>query len=393
MKHSNRLARIFLTFSLSTLATNLALGQMSVVADPTPTPEVITTPSIPTVEITDSETQQHQTGRHLPIRFTPPADSVIYMPDGKPYPPPLQKLLQHSKWWGSVDLRLVVGPDGTVKDAIATYGPEVHYENAIEEAKHWQYKPFQRHGKPIRAVVRSSIEVAPQEQRLEQHVRFPKIHDWKTLQISLHRSVCSLDYQCPEYSLEIHGDGTVLYEGLDSVGVQGKHRGHISQKALLELFDLFRQADYFSVKGEYAMFSRDKYTEICLSFDRTKKCVREDNGELSGMPSIVKDLEDAIDQFTESGKWVSGNNETIASLLREGINLKASNIANQNLLESLVKNSNADTLRDAIAAGLPVYYATSEALPLAAAKNNFDMVLTLLSAGTGSYNNQALDQA
>ena len=40
---------------------------------------------------------------------------------------------------------------------------------------------------------------------------FPEIHDWNTLRITLSRSGCY--GRCPVYKVEIHGDGTVLYDG------------------------------------------------------------------------------------------------------------------------------------------------------------------------------------
>lgn len=50
---------------------------------------------------------------------------------------------------------------------------------------------------------------------------------------------------CPAYSIEIHGDGSVIYRGESYVVVTGEHRDHLSQEQVPEILDAFRKADYF----------------------------------------------------------------------------------------------------------------------------------------------------
>ena|SRR5215831_14883583 len=79
------------------------------------------------------------------------------------------------------------------------------------------------------------------------HAAFPEIHDWNSLRIILSRSPCY--GRCPTYDVEIHGDGTVLYNGKANVATKGRHTAKISRASLEELVDTFRKADYFSLSG------------------------------------------------------------------------------------------------------------------------------------------------
>ena len=83
----------------------------------------------------------------------------------------------------------------------------------------------------------------------QEHLPFPEIHDWNSLRITLNRSGCY--GRCPAYEIEIHGDGTVLYEGKANVATKGKRTGKISHATLSDLVDVFRKADYFSLAEHY----------------------------------------------------------------------------------------------------------------------------------------------
>jgi len=63
----------------------------------------------------------------------------------------------------------------------------------------------------------SSDATRPQ---LKVNAAFPEIHDWNTLRITLSRSLCY--GRCPVYEVEIHGDGTFLYDGKLNVDAKGK---------------------------------------------------------------------------------------------------------------------------------------------------------------------------
>lgn len=132
---------------------------------------------------------------------------------------------------------------------------------------------------------------------------FPEIHDWDTLRITLSRSGCY--GRCPAYKIEIHGDGTVLYDGNGNVAHKGRHTAKISHASLAELVDSFRKANYFSLRDRYASGITDNPAyETSISFDGVSKSVLDYVGQSVGMPSAVSDVEAAIDRLSGASKWV-----------------------------------------------------------------------------------------
>jgi hypothetical protein len=135
---------------------------------------------------------------------------------------------------------------------------------------------------------------------------FPEIQDWNTLRITLSRSLCY--GRCPVYKIEIHGDGTVLYDGTMNVAHKGRHTAKISHASLVELVDFFRNANYFSLHDRYVSGITDNPAyETSISFDGMSKSVLDYVGQSVGMPSTVSDLEAAIDRLSGASKWVGRN--------------------------------------------------------------------------------------
>lgn len=135
------------------------------------------------------------------------------------------------------------------------------------------------------------------------HVPFPEIRDWNSLRITLNRSGCY--GTCPAYEIEIHGDGTVLYEGKANVATKGKRTGKISHASLVELVDVFRKADYFSLAERYKSGVTDNPTYVSsISFDGMSKSVLDYVGRSVGMPSTVSEVEAVIDHLSGAYKWI-----------------------------------------------------------------------------------------
>ena len=56
---------------------------------------------------------------------------------------------------------------------------------------------------------------------------------------------------CPEYTVSILGDGTVIYEGIAAVRLAGKQVYSIQQYQVKHLIDEFYKVDFFSLKDRY----------------------------------------------------------------------------------------------------------------------------------------------
>jgi len=186
-----------------------------------------------TVEILEAETAEHRIGDRGPIYTN----------------------LGHEHFAAAFEV--VVGTDGKAVSAQTSDG---FIGDLTLLCKTWRYKPFERNGQAVAAKVRESLAILPIGERPEAHVPFPEIHDWDSLRITLSRSGCY--GTCSTYEIEIHGDGTVLYDGQAYVGTAGKRKVQISQASLVKLVDTFRKADYFSLSAGYVSGVTDNPTYV-----------------------------------------------------------------------------------------------------------------------------------
>jgi hypothetical protein len=239
------------------------------------------------VDIAEAEVIKHRIGTRGPIYVS----SRMYDAGIPPGFPPLE-------------LELVISSSGQVVSTTETNRMVSYFAYKLPAgARTWRYKPFQVAGRPVIARIRETIAVLPLERRAETHIAFPEIQDWNSVRITLTRSPCY--GMCPAYTIEIHGDGSVLYEGESNVGVKGPQRGLISKETVRELVGVFRKADYFSLADGYISFITDNPTyTTAISFDDKAKWVVNYIGSDVGMPRIVYELEMAIDRLSGASKWV-----------------------------------------------------------------------------------------
>ena len=55
----------------------------------------------------------------------------------------------------------------------------------------------------------------------------------------------------PDYSLTIHGYGTVTYEGNDNVGIKGRKEEPIAENKVMDLLSEFKRSNFFSFDENY----------------------------------------------------------------------------------------------------------------------------------------------
>src|SRR4249920_3614788 len=74
--------------------------------------------------------------------------------------------------------------------------------------------------------------------------------DIKTVTIQLERIACY--GTCPAYSLTIHGDGRVEYNGKSNVKDKGTQEGRVETAAVKALLSEFAKARFFSLAEDYS---------------------------------------------------------------------------------------------------------------------------------------------
>jgi hypothetical protein len=210
-----------------------------------------------------------------------------------------------------ITITVVVDTTGSIVSALAL--PE-NQENDTQPAllvqaeamvRGLQFKPFYRYGHPVSVSFERYVTTLPLELKLDQRVPFPEVHDWNSIKITLERTVCY--GMCAAYKVELHGDGTVLYEGQSSVAITGIQHASVPQANIVELVKLFEQADYYSLRSEYKSRITDNPTQTTsIEIDGQRKQIVDYVGLYVGMPVSVMKLEEAIDRLSGDTRWVHG---------------------------------------------------------------------------------------
>ena len=286
----------------------------------------------------------------------------------EPINPPLARM---TRIQGKVVLQLTIGVDGRVVEVRTLSGHPLLLQAALDAVRQWEYKPFTMNSKARETAVDVTLDFPP-NRPVHPPVPFPEVKDLKAVVITLSRG---------SYSLKITGDGSVEYEGLGSVCIEGKHHGHISEAELRALLHDFRSANYFSLDDEYGGVATDSYTTVSsITIGDQKKQIQY----MDGAPQELSSLEETIDTVSRSRRWVSCDAETVPALRAEGIDPRTYEQANGALLAGATYYGNSDAVRDLIGAGTSVHvrdFNGKTPLMIAAMRGLPDMVESLLRAG------------
>jgi hypothetical protein len=211
-----------------------------------------------------------------------------------------------------VSFAIVVSPDGRVESATPIEDTKGHLEDAraIEMAR--TFKPWTRDGRNIRVSVVDYVMLLPPELWAPAPAAFPEPWDLKSVEINLTRSMCY--GRCPEYTLKIHGDGSVHFSGRHYVAATGDHEAQVSPGAVKELVQKFEQAHFFAAADRYAASVTDNPTyTLTLIVGGKKKTVTDYVGTQAGMPLVITDLENAVDELADTKRWIKGDESSAAS--------------------------------------------------------------------------------
>ena len=201
---------------------------------------------------------------------------------------------------------VVVDPAGAVVSAQpldqSVKVPPDALRQAESAVRGLRYSPFEREGHAVAAKFIEYVHLFPPELDPFRHVPFPRVKDWKSVKITLQRNACYGN--CPWYSVEVHGDGSVFYEGKGHVAVTGHHRGRVPQDKVLELVKVFERTDYYSRLDQYSPCLSDPPTQVTsIEIDGWRKQVFTCDGAVEDIPIAVSELELAIDRLSGSGRW------------------------------------------------------------------------------------------
>jgi hypothetical protein len=253
------------------------------------------------------------------------------------------------------------------------------------------FTPFERNRHPVPVRFNLHVSLLPPVAEPLKKVAFPQVKDWKSVKITLRRTMCF--GSCPAYSVEVDGDGSVLYQGQAYVAFTGTHRALVPQESVGELVKMFELADYYSLRDEYSLGATDLPTyTTSIEIDGRRKQVTDYAGEAAGMPSTVSQLEAAIDRVSGAQRWIRGDSGTLVALEAEHWDFKSKQAAET--LVRVAESGDAAAVRDLLSAGVPllsdpnpgsaVASTARSALVMAAKRGEPAMLEALLAAGAST---------
>jgi ankyrin repeat protein len=292
--------------------------------------------------------------------------------------------LEARRFGSGVTVAVIVSVGGEVESAHAVDGPAKFFSIAESIERDRLFKPFEQDGVPVRALIKDWVQIVPPEQWADRKVPFPDIKNLSTLRMSLTRTVCY--GSCPSYSVEIRGDGQVVYRGDRDVLITGQHHARVSAERVRNLLEAFRSADYFSLRDDYSQRVTDTPTyTTAIEFDGYKKSVGDHVGSGAGMPEVVTELEDKIDELAETEKWLNETSQTWPSLVSEHWDFRADTEENRSLFASVAAGGSPELIDAFLAAGAPALTLDGDgASPVVNAAENGNLDLVRRMVGNGS---------
>ena len=203
-----------------------------------------------------------------------------------------------------IGLVLIVSPSGDVVSANANGNANTrsYWPTVKEEVLGWKFDPFLVDGRPVTAKVEEYVDLVPPERLPTTQAASPELRPDSRVSITLQRTACY--GRCAAYTVIVSTAG-IAFEGEKYVASEGKHKASVDPDAVRKLASRFIAADFYSMDSKYAASVTDNPTYILsISIDGRKKEVVDYVGQREGMPAVIKDLEDAVDELADTKRWI-----------------------------------------------------------------------------------------
>lgn len=249
-------------------------------------------------------------------------------------------------------ISLRVSADGDVISADADGEPKTmkFWRKVEEEVLGWKFKPFERGGKAVEAEVEEYLDLVPAERLPKVHVAAPKLRPNSKVEITLSRTGCF--GVCPSYTVTV-GTSGIVFEGRAYVVAAGKHFDHIDPVVAREFARKFVAADFYSMDASYHASVTDNPTySVAISIDGHKKSVEDYVGQWVGMPAVIDELENAVDELARTDRWVKGTEGMVEALQAERFDFGT--LGAQHMLKEAATRGATGTVRELLGAGVPL---------------------------------------
>jgi ankyrin repeat protein len=249
-------------------------------------------------------------------------------------------------------LTLTVSPAGDVIGAEAGgEKPSLDIWPSLEgEVRQWKFEPFEENGKATTATVEEYIDLVPPERLPQVHVPAPVVRPDSQVTIALERSGCY--GTCPSYTVTVSTDG-IVFDGRGFVVATGKHAAPVKSDKVRDFAQDFFAADFYSMDSAYQASVTDNPSYVLsIDIDGRKKEILDYVGSWVRMPAVITRLENEVDTFTDTGRWVKGSDGLVESLKAEKFDFKTFDA--QVMLKEAATRGETETVQDLIEAGVPI---------------------------------------
>lgn len=250
-----------------------------------------------------------------------------------------------------LSLTLIVSATGDVMHARASGDDKIlrFWPDLQNEVYQWKFTPFEVNGKASTVEVEEYLNLLPPERLPRIHVPAPSIRPDSEISIALARSGCF--GTCPAYSVTVSTRG-IVFVGGSFVVAAGRHTDTVDPDAVRELARKFVAADFYSMADSYVAGVTDcpTYT-IRISIDGHEKKVVDYVGTWVGMPEAIADLEEEVDAFARTERWIKGNDGLVPALQAEGYNFKS--LEAQTIVKEAASRGEIATVSAMLDAGVP----------------------------------------
>ena len=220
--------------------------------------------------------------------------------------------------------------------------------------------------------------------------------------VTLSRSGCL--GTCPAYSVTVSTEGIVFDGGFNATAA-GKHTDRADPVAVRKLARQFIDSDFYSMDAQYVAGVTDCPTYVLsISIDGHRKEVMDYVGEWVGMPAVVSELEENVDEIARTERWIEGKEGLVAALKAEKFSFAT--FSAQVMLKEAASRGEVATMKEFLAAGVPLRPLAApkpkekySAIPfehvgwLNAASRHFEAIQVFIDAGASRADQEDKDLA
>ncbi len=254
--------------------------------------------------------------------------------------------------FNQLHLTLTVSSMGEVVDADAGGDSEVlkYWPQLQGEVRQWKFTPFEVNGKAVTAEVEEYIDLVPPERLPKTHVAAPTLRPDSRVTITLHRTGCF--GSCPSYTVTVSTDG-ITFDGHGFVVAAGNHKDWVNADEVRNLAERFLAADFYSMDSSYTASVTDNPTYVLsIAIDGNTKEVEDYVGSWEGMPAVITELEDEVDAFAQTQRWIDGSEGLVQVLQEEKFNFRT--FEAQVMLKQAASRGRTTTVHEFLGAGVPL---------------------------------------